>query len=764
MDTGGCAQQQREVTTEIPDRRRPGQVGCLGRYRALVSGIHVRNGCIYFIGSAERKGCIPTNALGEGGHDVPLLGTLSHEGSHVGAAPRDGTRRIAVGNLRSVSDTDESANRRIGSSGYGGCRIAVTDIAVLDETAEAAAIVALGSDTAAGNITVGRSLVLNARETAGIDSTGDTGVLYIALAGGDIAATGGAVTQLADKAADSAGAGGRNRRVGDIAAIERDAAQAAAYKTADPGIGVRRVCRNSTAGITAVNECGILRNAGKTGRETLSGNVTSSNAVVEGGGAAGPTGETAHRAGLDCHRSRRRAGSIGIRNGGIADETARITAIRRNGRGIVHLAADEVGAGIACIAHETANVIDGGLRGRDGRALHFAIDEGVRLIAFSDETAGIKFIARRSLVLVQGNAFHLTGSEDGGNLILVDTRDVRNRRKAAQMVGTTDHGIDHFAAGNGALSTHMAGKAARSRGAGHRGFGNGHIGASSHAGIIGLRRTQETGYHAGLGGGVDGGAAERHIGNGTVQHAGETGVGDSAAGQAADRVPAAVQVDALVERRGAVQRRPVANAGGVDVIEQLEMLDRLADQDAGIVHVVQLTSVRDQIRILHGAVAGYEILQVELHARDGIHFAALEGLVSGNADFCGINLIVRCGNIDRELGSVRQVDVFPGQHHIGREHLVIPGNIDILERQGIIHAVDAESGFLQGRNAFRQLGLQFYGRALPEGAAMLFRPRGRESDVGVVVDTGQERLVAQMVRGTVAVLGGDFDIDVRRIE
>ena len=112
-DAGGNAEQQGLVAREVPDRRRPGLVDRLGRYSPFISGIHVGNGCSHRVGSAERKRRVPANAVGERGHGVSLLGALSHERRHIGAAPRDGTRRIAVGNIRGVSDADEAARHCI---------------------------------------------------------------------------------------------------------------------------------------------------------------------------------------------------------------------------------------------------------------------------------------------------------------------------------------------------------------------------------------------------------------------------------------------------------------------------------------------------------------------------------------------------------------------------------------------------------------------------------------------------------------------------
>ena len=182
------------------------------------------------------------------------------------------------------------------------------------------------------------------------------------------------------------------------------------------------------------------------------------------------------------------------------------------------------------------------------------------------------------------------------------------------MVGAIDRRIHDLAARDGTLAAHVPGKTADGRGTGHRGPGDRHIRAGGHAGIIVLRRAQETSDHTRFGGSGDSGFGEGDIGNGSVQHTGKAGIGNTAAGEALDGMAAAVQVDALVKRSCAVKGRPIANAGGIDIIDQDKILDRPAFQHAGVVHIVQLASIRDEIGILRGAVAAHEILQGQVHA------------------------------------------------------------------------------------------------------------------------------------------------------
>ena len=121
-----------------------------------------------------------------------------------------------------------------------------------------------------------------------------------------------------------------NSLLDNSAVIEIDTADAAADKTADHGLVIRCAGGDGAGDVSAIEEGGILGDADKTGGETLSGHVTGSGAVVEGGGAGGIAGETAHITGLGVHRGRRRAGRVSVRYGGIADKTARIVATRRD--------------------------------------------------------------------------------------------------------------------------------------------------------------------------------------------------------------------------------------------------------------------------------------------------------------------------------------------------------------------------------------------------------------------------------------------------
>ena len=231
------------------------------------------------------------------------------------------------------------------------------------------------------------------------------------------------------------------------------------------------------------------------------------------------------------------------------------------------------------------------------------------LIDFADETASVNGRARRSQVLVQRHAVHFARGEDGRDLIFVDARNVGDGGKTAQVAGAVHRGIDHLAADDLALAADMAGKAAGGRGTRHRGSGNSHIVTGGHAGIIILRGAQETGDYTALGGGVDGGPAEGHIGQGAVQHPGETRIGDTAGLQAADGMAPAVQADALVEGCRVVERDPVGDAGSVDILHELEMGQGFTDQNSGFVDVVQLPGGGDQVGIFLGTVATQEILQ-----------------------------------------------------------------------------------------------------------------------------------------------------------
>ena len=123
---------------------------------------------------------------------------------------------------------------------------------------------------------------------------------------------------------------------------------------------------------------------------------------------------------------------------------------------------------------------------------------------------------------------------------------------------------------------------------------------------------------------------------------------------------AAVQVDSLVEGRCAVERCPVGDTGGIDILHHLEILDCFAFKHAGVVHIVQMASVRDQIGIILRSDAARKILQGQFHAREGVHLSALDDLFAGNGKDGRVYLVVRGGDIDRNLGAVGQLDIVPG--------------------------------------------------------------------------------------------------------
>ena len=105
----------------------------------------------------------------------------------------------------------------------------------------------------------------------------------------------------------------------------------------------------------------------------------------------------------------------------------------------------------------------------------------------------------------------------------------------------------------------------------------------------------------------------------------------------------------------------------------------------------------------------------------------------------------------------------PGQMMSGSQHLVVAGDVDILQGQGVFPTVDPEVHVFQGRDAFRQAGLQLDKHSFAEVAAVFFGPGGGEGDVRISVYIIYKRLVAQMLRGTVSMLGGNRAVVVRLI-
>ena len=122
-------------------------------------------------------------------------------------------------------------------------------------------------------------------------------------------------------------------------------------------------------------------------------------------------------------------------------------------------------------------------------------------------------------------------------------------------------------------------------------------------------------------------------------------------------------------------------------------------------HIVQLASVRDEIRILRGAVAAHEILQGQIHAGERIHLAREDGLRPADGKDGGINLVRGIGDIDLLLRAIGKGNGRPGQHQIGGKHLIRRGYVHVLERKLIVHAIETDGRFLQGRDARRQFGL-----------------------------------------------------------
>ena len=184
----------------------------------------------------------------------------------------------------------------------------------------------------------------------------------------------------------------------------------------------------------------------------------------------------------------------------------------------------------------------------------------------------------------------------------------------------------------------------------------------------------------------------------------------------------AVQADALVEGCRVVERDPVGDAGSVDILHELEMGQGFTDQNSGFVDVVQLPGGGDQVGIVLGAVTAQESLRGQFHSGEGVHHATPEDLVPGDRESSRVHLAVRVGGGHQNGGTVWEPFVVPVEHHVGSQHLVVAGDVDILQGQGVFPTVDPEVHVFQGRDAFRQLGLQFEGDSLAHKAAMRLGP------------------------------------------
>ena len=507
-----------------------------------------------------------------------------------------------------------------------------------------------------------------------------------------------------------------------------------------------------------LREGGILGISGKAaGIDPGAGHIPRGRTVGKGGGAGGMAREAARVKGLgrsgNGHLGRRGAGVIGIRHIGKAHEAAHIAAQGGDGGGGVHITVMEVGAGIVGLAHEAADIVHGGLVGLDGAAFHLTPHKRNGLVGVADKAARVQRRTGRCLVLVERHAVHLTVGEDDRDLVLVHAGDIGLGGEATQIAGAVHRGIDHLAIRNGALAPRLTGKTGGEVGAGHGAVRHRNPAAGSHTGIIVGGGAQEAGHHAAFGGGVDGGAAEGHIMDVAIQHAGKTGIRGSRTLEPGDGEPGAVEIDSLVKGPRRVEGHPVGDGGSIDVLEQTEVLGLSAHQHAAVMHIVQLPGIRNEIGVFGRTVPARKRLLGQRHMQEGVQAALLDNLVPAHRERGRIDLVIGVGHIDGDLGAVRQGDILPGKHHIGREHVLLGRYVHILQRQGIVLVPQPEAQFLQRAGTGRQGGLELDGGAQFEASAMGLGPVCLKFHVFITVHAGKKGPVGQMRRASVGRLG-----------
>ena len=561
-------------------------------------------------------------------------------------------------------------------------------------------------------------------------------------------------TQLADETADIRCRKARIDGILDLAAADSDTGRRRAAETAALGLAAR-VVGNASLFIDTVRESGVLGRADEAADMLgAAGYITARRAVRERGGSGRQADKTARIFRSVGHFGLGGAIRIGSGYFGITDETAHMICVGGDGRAREDLAVPEIRNAAGDAADEAAHVLDARGYGR----LDGAVREGGRNGRSTDEATRIE-LRGTGKVLLNSHIHDMAVYKAGRNLVFVIAGNVHVSSETAHVTGGTLYSsILHPAGDDASGGTRMPGETSGIVGARDRRI----LDSDVLAGTRKTRGYQETGHDTLFRRAADLGAVKDDIADGTVQHAGETGIGASDL-QAGDGMAATIEIDGFPEASGRVQRSP-RDGRCIHVLQQLEpileggLVRRIRRVLVQVHHVLQLAGVGDEVRILRRSVASHEVLQGQFHARDGVHLAGEDGLLSLDGERSRIHLVRSIGDIDLLRGTIGQRYRRPRQHHISGEHLLRRSDIHILKRQSVVHAIEAKGRFLEGRDAFRELCLQLDGRSLPEAAAVLFGPSVRECDFGIIVHAGQERLEAEMVCGAVSTLGGKVGI------
>ena len=265
---------------------------CLGRDRSFRAGVAIGKGSANAVIRAERKGRIPSDAVGNVRHRIGiLLRALADKRRHVRAGTADGAGRIAVRNTGGIGNTYHAAHLGIASAVDGSRCVAVRQVSILDETAETAAMGVLRSHGAAGDSAVRDIVILHPHKTTAVGAAGNGGAFHTALIGGNAIVAVEACAHLADETADI---GRRISNEGGIlhnAPPERNAGLRIATETAALGLAAV-VVRDRSALVDAIRETGIFRRSDETAGVLDTGHVTRRPAIVKGRCTRRIAGET----------------------------------------------------------------------------------------------------------------------------------------------------------------------------------------------------------------------------------------------------------------------------------------------------------------------------------------------------------------------------------------------------------------------------------------------------------------------------------------
>ena len=567
------------------------------RNRSFRSTVTIGNRGSQGIVPTQRKRRIPADAVGNIRHRrSSLLVAFADERTPVRTGTAHGTRRIAVGDICDIDDACKAGHLRVSTAAHGRRGITVPEVAVLDKTAETAAVGTLGRHAAAGHITVGDMVILNADKAAAVGAAGHGSAFHVALRCDDIVATEVGIALLTDKTAHISTCIGDEGRILDGTAVERDTRHSQAAEAATLGLSAG-ILRHRTRRIETIGEAGILGRSHKAAHVLTAGHITAGSAVRIGRGA----GRIARKTtgifrGIADHR---RAGTIriGSCHERIPDEAAYVGAHRGDRRARQHLTVFKGRAGITGTTDETAHILERGLRRHDGRLDRTAGESHPRIGA-SDKTACRQFIARGGVVLIDRYIRHVAIDKADRHFIFIVPGDVRISGKAADMTaGARDRSVLHGAILYATGGTDVSGKAAGETSAGDRRVFDNNIFARGGK----TRRAQESGHGTLLGRSANDGSVKSDIADGTIEDPGKTGIG-GAGRKAADGITAAIKVDGLVETVAVIDGRPL-DAGSIDIGRHLEpVFERsLVGGSLGVPvefhHIFKMALVCDEVRV-----------------------------------------------------------------------------------------------------------------------------------------------------------------------